>query len=85
MTHLVINTMSEEDYLTYLIPYDNRLYMEDKLDNIGLLKSLLKFISENNPKVSQRKDLIAIHPRSEKRQELIQLIEKYGGERFVIR
>ncbi len=85
MTHRVVHTMYEDDYLTYLFPYDSRLYKEEVSDNVGLFKSFLKFLSESNPKISRRKDLIAIHPESARKAELIQLIEKYGGERLIIR
>lgn len=83
MTHQVVTAMHEDGYLTYLVPYDSRTYnLELEATHLGLLKSLLKFISESNRTVSSRKDLVAIHPNSKRKAELIQLIEKHGGESF---
>lgn len=85
MTNVVIKTVYEEQYLTYLIPYDNRTFKEDQLANLGLLKSFLKFISENNQRISSRQELIAIHPKSPRKVELMHIIEQYGGKQFTIR
>ncbi len=84
MTHQVVHSIHDEQYLTYLVPFDNRTYKEDHPANVGLLKSLLKFISENNQKITKRQELIAIHPKSERKTDLIKLIEKYGGKQFTI-
>lgn len=85
MTHQVVHNLYENQYLTYLVPFDNRMYKEDQLANLGLLKSFLKFISENNQRISTRQELIAIHPKCPDKAELMHIIEKYGGKQFAIR
>lgn len=84
MSRQVINYMEKNQFITYLMPYDNRQYITEQSDNLGLAKSLLKFISENN-KVSGRHELVAIDPNSSKSNELIQIVEKYGGKQFKIK
>lgn len=85
MTYQVMHYLSEEQFLIYLLPYDNRVYKPIQLDNLGLAKSLLKFISESHPKINNRKDLVAIHPQAKNRFELIAIVEKYGGKQFIIK
>ena len=87
MTHHVMNTLHDDEYLTYLVPFDNRAYKEVELTNIGLFKSILKFISENkkeNTTPVYRQELFGIHPEANNKAELIQLIEKYGGKQYTI-
>lgn len=87
MTHHVMNTMHDDEYLTYLVPYDNRAYKEVELTNIGLFKSILKYISENKSKEAQpiyRQELFGIHPEAKNKAELIKTIEKHGGKQYTI-
>ncbi|HUH75370.1 MAG TPA: DUF1576 domain-containing protein [Chitinophagales bacterium] len=87
MTQNVTNTLYEDKYLTYLVPYDTRAYKEVELTNVGLFKSVLKFISENKKSTTPpvyRQELFGIHPKAKNKAELIQIIEKYGGKQFTI-
>ena len=80
----VIHLIKKEDYLVFTIPYDNRNYKEDRPSNMGLLKSLLKFISDSNEKISNRQDIIAINSNSKNRSQLLNMVEKYGAKLYVI-
>lgn len=87
MTHHVMNTLHDNQYLTYLVPFDNRSYKEVEFSNVGLIKSILKFISEKRKKENQpiyRQELFAIHPNANNKIQLIQVIEKYGGKQYTI-
>ncbi|MCO5231990.1 MAG: hypothetical protein M9958_12640 [Chitinophagales bacterium] len=88
MTHVVVNEIVEQDYSTFLVPFDFRAYRDDHFENVGLLKSLLKFISEKRNIKRQpiyRNELFAIHLNSPYRAELKQLIEKFGGKQIYIK
>ncbi|MCZ2393816.1 MAG: hypothetical protein LC105_08180 [Chitinophagales bacterium] len=88
MTHVVVNHLVNEHYLTYIVPFDYREYKGEQYENIGLAKSALKFISEKRNKKHlpvYRKELFAIHPNSPQRAELIQVIEKFGGKQIYLK
>jgi hypothetical protein len=56
-------------YITYLVPYDKRAYKEVELTNVGLFKSILKFISEHKKSDTPpvyRQELFGIHPDANK-------------------
>lgn len=87
MTHNIMNTLHDDQYLIYLVPFDNRSYKEVEFTNVGLFKSILKFISENKKRATSpvyRQELFGIHPDAKNKAELIQIIEKYGGKQFTI-
>lgn len=85
MTHQVLNALHDDQYLTYLVPFDNRTYKEVEFANVGLFKSILKFISEKQKTtLVYRQELFGINPNASNKAQLIQLIEKYGGKQYTI-
>jgi hypothetical protein len=81
----VIRAMYKGEYLIYIVPFDWRQYKPATLDSQGLLKSFFKWLIEQQKRPpTGRKDLIAIHPDSSFRKELIAIIEEHGGKPFII-
>ncbi|MCO5248600.1 MAG: hypothetical protein M9887_06615 [Chitinophagales bacterium] len=87
MIKRAVHFAKDNHYITFLVPYDIRAYQDAKIENIGLTRSLLKFISEKNTpssKVYRRQDLFGIRPDTPNKPELIKLVEKYGGKSYII-
>jgi hypothetical protein len=86
LTRQVTQAMYEGAYMVYIVPYDWRQYQPASLESQGLLKSFFKWLSEQQKEPpSNRNDLIAVHPESAFKRELIAIIEEHGGEPYILK
>jgi len=85
MLQVTCRSAHDMEYLFYLVPYDWRNYKTATLDSRGLLKTFFQWLSEQQKrKPSARMDLIAVHPNSIHKGEIIRIIEEHGGQAFVL-
>jgi hypothetical protein len=85
MLQTTCRSAHDMEYLFYLVPFDWRNYKTATLDSRGLLRTFFQWLSEQQKRQpSSRMDLMAVHPNSTHKADIIKIIEEHGGQAFVL-